>query len=276
MRDFIRFLDSYKNLLIFIVLQVFCFLFVFRTSVFQRTAMLSSINKVSSSIFTLRENTTGFFSLSEENEQLMAENLELLSQSKVSFEKVDRDYALINDTLFQRRYTFQYANVINSTKAELKNHITLDKGRKHGIVRNMGVLSDMSLVGRVDMVTENYSLVVPVISLDFVVSARLARSGYFGQLTWLGDDYRMAILKEIPKEATITIGDVVVTRGAGSLFPSDISIGAVERVELDEDGNFYDVYVTLDVDMSKLNRVLLIKDLHRGELDSLSAKIELQ
>ena len=276
MRDFIRFLDSYKNLLIFIVLQVFCFLFIFQASVFQRIAMLSSINAVSSSIFTFRENTTGFFSLSEENEQLMAENLEMLARSEVSFEKIDRDYALINDTLFQRRYTFQYANVINSTKAELKNHITLDKGRKHGIVRNMGVLSDMSLVGRVDMVTENYSLVVPVISLDFVVSARLARSGYFGRLTWLGDDYRMAILKEIPKEATITIGDDVVTRGAGSLSPSDISIGVVERVELDEDGNFYDVYVKLDVDMSKLNRVLLIKDLHRGELDSISAKIELQ
>lgn len=276
MRDFIRFLDSYKNLIMFIVLQIFCFLFIFRSSVFQRTSMLSSINKVSSSVFTLRENTTGFFSLSQENEQLMAENLELIAKSRVSFEKVDRDYALIDDTLFQRRYTFQYANVINSTKAELKNHITLDKGRKHGIVRNMGVLSDMSLVGRVDMVTENYSLVVPVISLDFVVSARLAKSGYFGRLTWLGDDYRMAILKEIPKEATITVGDNVVTRGAGSLFPADIGIGVVERVELDEEGNFYDVYVTLDVDMSKLNRVLLIKDLHRGELDSLSAKIELQ
>lgn len=276
MRDFIRFLDSYKNLLIFIVLQVLCFLFIFRTSVFQRSAMLSSINDVSGSIYSLRENTTGFFSLSEENEQLIAENLELIERSKLSFEKVDRDYALINDTLFQRRYTFQYANVINSTKAELKNHITLDKGRKHGIEPRMGVLSGMSLVGRVDMVTENYSLVVPVISLDFVVSARLAQSGYFGRLTWLGDDYRMAILKEIPKEATITIGDEVVTRGSGSLFPSDISIGLVDRVELDEDGNFYDVFVSLNVDMSKLNRVMLIKDLHRGELDSLSKQIELQ
>jgi rod shape-determining protein MreC len=238
--------------------------------------MLSSINKVSTSIFSMRESATGFFSLSEENEQLMAENLELIERSKLSFEKVDRDYALINDTLFQRRYTFQYANVINSTKAELKNHITLDKGSIHGIEPRMGVLSGMSLVGRVDMVTDNYSLVVPVISLDFVVSARLAQSGYFGRLTWEGDDFRMAILKEIPKEAIITLGDAVVTRGAGSLFPSDISIGVVDRVELDEDGNFYDVYVSLDVDMSKLNRVMLIKDLHRGELDSLSNKIEMQ
>ncbi len=276
MRDFIRFLDSYKNLLIFIVLQILCFNFIFRTSVFQRSVMLSSINDLSGSIYSLRESATGFFSLSEENEQLMAENLELIERSKLSFEKVDRDYALINDTLFQRRYTFQYANVINSTKAELKNHITLDKGRKHGIVPRMGVLSGMSLVGRVEMVTENYSLVVPVISMEFVVSARLAQSGYFGRLTWPGDDYRMAILKEIPKEATITIGEVVVTRGSGSLFPSDISIGVVDRVELDEDGNFYDVFVMLDVDMSKLNRVMLIKDLHRSELDSLSNKIELQ
>lgn len=275
MRDFIRFLDSYKNLLIFIVLQIICLSLVFRTSVFQRGIFLSSVNSFSGSIFEKRENMRDYFHLAEENEQLVQENLKLIHASKLAYEKVDKDYAMIDDTLFLKRYSFQSANVINSTKSALKNYVTLDKGKRHGVEDRMGVLSGMSLLGKVVKVTENYSLVEPVINRDFSVAAKLERSAYFGSLTWPGEDYRIAQLNEIPKEADIQNGDKVVSRGAGSLFPAGIPIGEVEEVKLDDGGNFFSVLVRLDVDMSKLNKVMLIKDLHIEELDSLQSEIEL-
>jgi rod shape-determining protein MreC len=275
MRDFIRFLDSYKNLLVFIVLQILCFTLVFRTSVFQRGVFLSSVNSVTGSMFETREGMRDYFHLAEENEQLVNENLWLIDKSKLAYEKVDKDYAMIDDTLFLKRYTFQAANVINSTKSALKNYVTLDKGRRHGVEDRMGVLSNMSLLGKVVKVTENYSLVEPVINLEFSVAAKLERSAYFGSLTWPGIDYRIAQLNEIPKEADINKGDKVVSRGAGSLFPAGIPIGKVEEVVLDDGGNFFNVIVRLDVDMSKLNKVMLIKDLHIEELDSLQSEIDL-
>ncbi|NND95274.1 MAG: rod shape-determining protein MreC [Flavobacteriales bacterium] len=275
MRDFIRFLDSYKNLLIFILLQIICFSLIFRTSIFQRGVFLSSVNSVTGAFYEWREGMRSYFYLDDENEQLMSENIELLEQSKFAYELVDKNYALINDTLYLKRFTFQYADVINSSKSRLKNYVTLDMGRKQGVEEKMGVLSNMALLGRVDKVTENYSLVTPVINTEFSVGAKFLNSGYFGSLTWPGDDFRIAQISEIPKEANITRGDIVVTRGAGSNFPEGIRIGTVDDVLLDEGGNFYDVMVRLDVDMSKLNRVILIRDMHREELDSLQSDMEL-
>lgn len=275
MRDFIRFLDSYKNLLIFLLLQIVCLSLVFRTSIFQRGVFLSSVNSVTGSFYEWREGMRSYFTLDEENEQLVQENLTLLEQSRFSYERVDKNYALIDDTLYLKRFTFQYADVINSSKSRLKNYVTLDMGRIHGVEERMGVLSNMALLGRVDKVTENYSLVTPVINTEFSVGAKFQNSGYFGSLTWPGEDYRIARISEIPKEANIEKGEIVVTRGAGSNFPEGIRIGIVEEILLDEGGNFYDVLVRLDVDMSKLNRVVLIKDMHREELDSLQSDIEL-
>ncbi|NNC84273.1 MAG: rod shape-determining protein MreC [Flavobacteriales bacterium] len=275
MRDFIRFLDSYKNLLIFILFQVICLSLVFRTSVFQRGVFLSSVNEVSGSLYDMREDLRGYFHLQEENDQLGQENLSLIERSRIAFEQVDKNYALIDDTLFIKRFSFQYADVINSSKSKLNNYVTLNKGTRHGIESGMGVLSELSVVGRVIRVTENYALVMPVIHSDFQLAVQFADSRYFGYLTWPGDDFRMAKLGEIPTDATIEVGDRVITRGSGSSFPAGLEVGIVDRVELDEGGNFFDVHIELAVDMSKLNRVLLIKDLHRQELDSLTTGISL-
>ena len=275
MRDFIRFLDAYKNLLLFILLQVICLTLVFRTSIFQRGVFLSSVNEVTGSFFDWREGLRNYFTLDEQNAQLVQENLILLDQSKFAYERVDKNYALIDDTLFLKRFSFQYADVINSSKNRLKNYVTLDMGRRHGVEERMGVLSGMSVLGRVDKVTENYSLITPLIHTEMTVAAKFQNSSYFGSLHWPGEDFRLARISEIPKEANIELGDVVVTRGAGSTFPEGIRIGVVDAVELDEGGNFYDVDVRLDVDMSKLNRVLLIRDFHKEELDSLQIGIDI-
>lgn len=269
MRDFLRFLDSYKFFIAFTVLQLICLSFILRESVFQRTILLSSINGVTGSAFELREDLYSYFSLRETNEMLLEENLKLIDNRPISFQMIDKEYAMINDTLFSRRYTFQYANVINSTKELLDNYVTLDKGRRHGVEPRMGVLSGMRLLGRVEKVTENYSLVVPVIHRNFKVSAKIPATGHFGVLSWSGEDYRYAQLNQIPKEAKVQVGQIVVTRGAGSLFPPNIEIGEISDVDLESGSDFYILEVELNVDMARLNKVLLVKDLRAQELDSL-------
>ncbi len=78
MRDFLRFLDSYKFFIAFTVLQLICLSFILRESVFQRTILLSSINGVTGSAFELREDLYSYFSLRETNEMLLEENLILI------------------------------------------------------------------------------------------------------------------------------------------------------------------------------------------------------
>jgi len=254
----------------FLILQLFCFSLILQESVFQRTILLSSVNSVTGSAFEQRDRLYSYFSLREANETLAEENLMLMDDRPISYEKVDKEYALINDTIYSKRYSFQYARVLNSTKTEMDNYITLNKGSMHGVEPRMGVLSGMRLLGRVEKVTEHYSLVVPIIHRNFKVSARLPVTGHFGVLSWSGADYRYAQLNEIPKEAKVEIGQPVVTRGSGSLFPPGIEIGNVSEVELEAGSDFYTITIALGVDMSNLNTVLLVKDLRAAELDSLN------
>ena len=269
MRDFLRFLDSYKYLITFLIFQLFCFSLILRESVFQRTIVLSSINSVTGAAFEQRDKLYSYFSLRDANDILKEENILLMDNRPISYQKVVKEYAIIDDTLYAKRYTFQYAEVLNSTKTEIDNYVTLNKGSLHGVERNMGVLSGMRLMGRVEKVTEHYSLVVPIIHRNFKVSARLPMTGHFGVLSWKGGDYRYAFLNEIPKEAKVKVGMPVVTRGAGSLFPPGIEIGTISEVELEEGSDFYTLTIALGVDMARLNTVLLVKDRMSSEIDSL-------
>lgn len=271
MRDFIRFLNAYKHGLLFLLLQVISFSLLFEFGVFQRTVFLSSLNRVTSSIQAQTASWTDYFHLDEVNDQLRAENLDLLQRCELSLKDAGKEYVFAEpDAFYLKRYQFQYSHVLNSTKHLQNNYLTLDKGRAQGIMPSMGVISEMSLVGRVERATKEFALVVPIIHRGFEASAQLERSGHFGLLSWNGLDYRFAQLGQIPKEAKVQVGDRVVTRGAGSLFPEGILIGTISEAVIEEGANFYTLQVELAVDFSSIQDVMLVKDEQRVQLDSLT------
>ncbi len=66
------------------------------------------------------------------------------------------------------------------------NYITLDKGKKQGVFRDMGVISDQGLVGIVLESSKNFSTVIPVINRDFRLSVKIKSNNYAGILQWDG------------------------------------------------------------------------------------------
>ena len=63
----------------------------------------------------------------------------------------------------------------------------------------MAVTSANSVAGVIVGCSENYSVAMSLLNLDFKLSARIKSNGYFGSLSWDGRDYRYAILSEIPQ-----------------------------------------------------------------------------
>jgi rod shape-determining protein MreC len=63
-------------------------------------------------------------------------------------------------------------------------------------------------------------LVQSVLSVNKIrINAALKNSGYFGTLTWNGDNSRVMHLADIPKYVALKIGDTVVTDGKSAIFP---------------------------------------------------------
>jgi rod shape-determining protein MreC len=77
----------------------------------------------------------------------------------------------------------------------------------------------------------------------------------------------------IPRHARPEAGDSVLTTGYSAIYPEGLMIGIVSEVSLQEDGQFYDVLVTLSQDFSRLSYVQIVKSGLKAEQDSLEAVV---
>jgi rod shape-determining protein MreC len=128
----------------------------------------------------------------------------------------------------------------------------------------MAVISGTSVAGVIVGSSENFSVAMPVINIDFRISARIRSSGYFGSLTWDGKDYRYAVLNEIPQHVTVNQGDTIETTGYSAIFPEGIFIGTVSEITR-QGGDFYSIEVLLQTDFKKLRNVYVIGNMKKAE-----------
>ncbi len=70
--------------------------------------------------------------------------------------------------------------------------LPLTEERRHGGFPKMGVMAPKGIAGIVVNTTDNYALVQSVLSVNKIkINAALKNSGYFGTLTWNGDNSRI-------------------------------------------------------------------------------------
>ena len=204
-----------------------------------------------------------YFSLKEVNQQLANENLELRNRLNLISSKLDT--ALVTKELRgEQQYFFVPSRVVHNSIYDQYNYLTLDKGRKQGVFRNMGVISDGGLVGIVLESSANFATVIPVINRDFKLSAKIKSSNYAGILQWEGDSPRSAVLTEIPFHVNLALGDTILTSGFSSIFPEGIEVGIIETFSLDK-GNFYDIKISLFTDFQRLYHVNVIRNYRQEE-----------
>jgi rod shape-determining protein MreC len=154
--------------------------------------------------------------------------------------------------------------VINNSVNKQKNYFTLDKGRRQGIKVDMAVTSEDNVAGVIVGCSENYSVAISLLNLDFRLSARIRSNGYFGSLNWDGRNYRHAVLNEIPQHISVSIGDTVETTGYSAIFPEGIRIGKVS--DLKKSGSdFYKITVELFTDFKKLYYADIIGNMKKTE-----------
>ncbi len=122
-------------------------------------------------------------------------------------------------------------------------------------------------------VSQNFATVISLLNLDFKISAKVQKNGYFGSLSWDGKDYQTAILNEIPLHADIQVGDTIITSGFSSIYPEGVLIGYIDHFE-EKSGSFYTIYVKLSTEFKKLNNVNIIGNLTQKEKLKLEQQAE--
>ncbi len=213
-----------------------------------------------------------YLHLKEINTSLAEENARLKNQL---------DWYLAKDTLIKRtsidstrglRYSYIMADVVNNSTSKQHNYITLNRGTAQGVRSEMGVMSSDGIVGVILSTSKNYATVVSLLNLNFKVSARLKRTGYFGSLSWDGKDARFMNLSDIPQQAKIKIGDTIETTGYSTIFPEGVFVGIVDSYKV-QGGNFFQLKVRLKCDFKKLRYVQVISDFRKREKETLESAV---
>lgn len=264
MRALFDFLVKHNDWFLFLLLEGISLVLLVRFNNYQGATFFTSAGSVAGNVYSVFMDANRYFHLKKENDGLLAQNLTLtreLSELKEQLVEYRNKEALQNDSLvnsIRSGYNYLTANVINNSLNSVNNFITLNKGSNDGVRSEMGVFSSDGIVGVVYQVSANRALVIPLLNTKSSVSCRVRGSESFCSLSWDGGDPRYSNLIDLPRYAQFETGDTVVTSGFSSIFPGDLPVGTVEKIEDSADGMFYTVRVKLFVDFSSLTSVFLV------------------
>lgn len=287
MRNLLEFIKKYNHWFVFVLLEVISIILLFRFNSYQGSVFFSSANAVVGKVYEWDSAVRTFFSLTKVNQQLTTRNLyleqtvERLSKL-VAVQRKDTNAVEREQKAILKDYKLIPAKVISNSLDRADNLMTINKGSADGVRKDMGVTSGMGVVGVVYMVSEHYSVILPVLNTKSNISVAIRKRGYYGHLSWTGGASDRAYMVDVPRHAHFRIGDVIITSGYSSIFPPGILVGQVLHVYNSPDGLSYRVQVKLSTDFSCLRDVCVIDNtvveerinLMRAATDSLKAKPE--
>ena len=280
MRNLLNFLLKYNYWFLFILLEVICFVLLFRFNNYQQSVYFTSANVVTGKVYEVSGSVSSYFHLKSVNEDLLDRNM-LLEQQIANLENALRerqvDSVIVNSirNLDNKDYQIFKAHVIRNSLNQADNYITLDKGSSSGIRPEMGVVDGNGVVGIVYKTSPNYSLVISVLNSKSSISCKIVGSEYFGYLKWEHGDSRYAYLKDLPRHAEFNLGDTVVTSGYSTVFPAGVMVGTVDDMSDSNDGLSYLLKIKLATDFGKLGDVRVIArtgQMEQQELENMRTK----
>ena len=285
MQQLIDFILRKKDVVVYFILLFLSLSFIFNSNYFHKSKVILFSNSITNYTNEVFENIDWYFELKKINSSLVEENLILKNQLEKFIEKNSIDS--LENVAFQ----YQNAKVISNNLSSFKNNLIINKGTKHGLKNEMGVISSTGILGIIDRTSKNYSSVMSVLNTESKINAKVKRTSHFGTLEWNGLSNRDLLLNDIPETADIKIGDSIITGGMSLIFPEGINIGVISEIMKQEKfndtimkfninnqvkianiefrENYLNIEVKLHTDMNNLNNVYVIESLNKDEFKNI-------
>jgi rod shape-determining protein MreC len=201
----------------------------------------------------------------KESEQIRRENDALklqIAQLQGKAAEADRLAALLNFRQSQANVPMIGARVIGTGAGTASLTIQLDRGERDGIRKNMGVITPDGVVGKVVEAYPNASQVLLLTDKESGVGAMLADSRVQGPVGGQGEP--LLVMKYVPNDDTVNLGDRVITSGMDRIFPRDLPVGTV--AEIKSGNQFKQIRVKPAANLERLEEVLVLLSLRPLEM----------
>lgn len=266
------------------MLEIVCIILIERTNTLQGNDIISSANAVSGIIYKKQSDVVYYFGLRKMNDSLLDENAVLRKEIDL-LHSVDT----LRDSLVHKKinpvdtsthivkfadYVYRTARVVNNSTNASDNYITINRGSKDGIGKNMAVISGTGVVGRVEHVSAHFASVLSVLSSKQKVSAKL-KDGTNGFVVWDEKGPDILIMIDVPQQNIVKKGDSVFTNNYSLYFPPDVLIGTVVKTEIEKKKGLQIIYLLSSTNFHNLQYVYVIENkmaAERKQLEDSTAK----
>lgn len=308
MRTLFLLIRRFKNLLLFLLLEIIAIVLIVQKKSIQGSDILSSSNAVAGYLYKKKSDVTYYFGLRDVNEALVEENSRLRNeiamltgvdtyqtvQALIPVYKTDSvkvvdttatlqsddanvQYKYVGEKKILRYNQFEYlpAVVINSSITNPNiNYITINKGENQGVRKGMPVVSTNGIVGRVANTSGNYATIVSVISSgekdnsSLRIGVELNNSDELA--VWKTGSPNYMLVKDISMSSPVRVGDPVTTSSVSSLYPGHIPVGNVVRVDTVATNNTKTATVKLSTNFRRLRVVYVVMNDYEKERNELA------
>jgi rod shape-determining protein MreC len=278
MRNIFLFIRRFFTFFLFLLLQALSIAILIKYNKTYEAVFANTANEVTGSIDKRYNNVQYYLQLKQENERLAKQNAELLSSLTVSFKEDDSTQitkidSLIRDTSGRiQKFIFLPAKVVNNSVTQENNYITIEKGSNQGVTKDMAVTGPDGIVGRVILVSENYSRVMSLLNHNSKVSVMLKKGGYAGIVDWDGKDPGYLVLHNITTSAKVAKGDTVITSNLSGNFPPGLMVGTVSQITTNPSSNFFTIKLKTATNFYNLQYAYLVQNMLWEEQRNLEAQ----
>lgn len=159
----------------------------------------------------------------------------------------------INNINYNSSLNLNISKVMYRDIYDYNNYIAIYKGSNDNLVKNMAVINEFGLVGIIDKVNKNNSIVKLITNIDSNISVKINNN--FGILKVSNNKL---IVSDISNYNDINIGDKIYTSGLGNVI-GDLYVGEVSDISLNSTNIEKIITVKSNVDFNNIKYIAVVK-----------------
>lgn len=268
-------LKKYRTPLVFLIIAVLLLVSI-RVTGFERPSLTRAeaflrtlISPLQSGVMAVGQKADNFSSqilafseFREENERLKQEVDRLTAENNLLTEARQENARLRQlvdlQGLIGQEYNLTAARVSARDIENMYQTLTIDKGLRDGIRKDMPVINGQGLIGRIINVTDISSEVLLILDREGAVAALVQQTRVPGVVEGLGPNSDKLQMIHITIDSPISVNQAVVTSGFGGKFPKGLRIGYVTEVIPEGNGLMQRAIIQPFVDFDRLEEVMVV------------------
>ena len=154
-------------------------------------------------------------------------------------------------------HEYHFAELVSVALDPFSHQVIIDRGGSDGVQPGQAVIDGQGVMGQVEDVQLHFSSVRLISDPSHALPVQISRSGLRTVAFGMGETNRLN-LPNVPREADVREGDLIVTSGLANRFPGGYPVAVVTVIDREEGRTFARVEATPLAALDRGREVLLI------------------